>query len=193
MEHLDFTQQDALLDFTAAYLDPNADPRQQSYPTFHYPNQPHAAWQQQLSLEAAMDNEGMSHPQHHHSHSHSHSMSSQQQQQGQEQGQGQLQQPHQQQQQQQAPRKVAARIEPPATVTQQQQQQQQHAGMASLNAFAAPEVPTFQSRGAPLPDDDHDDGLFALPISPRSPEMGKSPFSFAGNETAKYLSEEGAT
>ena len=116
----------------------------------------------------------------------------QQQQQEQGQGQGQLQQPvQQQQQQQQAPRKVAARIEPPATVT--QQQQQQHAGMASLNAFAAPEVPTFQSRGAPLPDDDHDDGLFALPISPRSPEMGKSPFSFAGNETAKYLSEEGAT
>jgi hypothetical protein len=99
MDHLDFTQQDALLDFTAAYLDPNAaDPRQQSYPTFHYPNQPHAAWQQQLSLEAAMDNEGLSHPQHHHSHSHSHShsMLSQQQQQGQQQQhqQHQLQQQH---------------------------------------------------------------------------------------------------
>jgi hypothetical protein len=103
MEHLDFTQQqDALLDFTAAYLDPNADPRQQSYPTFHYPNQPHAAWQQQLSLEAAMDNEGMSHPQHHHSHSHSHSMSSQQgQQQQHQQHQGQQHQQHQQLQQHQ--------------------------------------------------------------------------------------------
>ena len=96
-----------------------------------------------------------------------------------------------QEQQPPPPRKIAARIEPPATVT--QQQQQQHAGMASLNAFAAPEVPSFQSRGAPLPEDDHDDGLFALPISPRSPEMGKSPFSFAGSETAKYLGEEGTT
>ncbi|KAJ4300909.1 hypothetical protein N0V90_002997 [Kalmusia sp. IMI 367209] len=89
---------------------------------------------------------------------------------------------------QQPTRKVAARIEPPDTVT-----QQQRAGMASLNAFAAPDVPTFESRGAPLPDDDHDDGLFALPISPRSPEMGKSPFSFAGNETAKYVTGERAS
>lgn len=97
--------------------------------------------------------------------------------------------PQQQQDQQQQPaRRLAARIEPPAAVA-----QQQHAGMASLNAFAAPDVPTFQSRGAPLPDDDHDDGLFALPISPRSPEMGKSPFSFAGSETAKYVSSERAS
>lgn len=84
----------------------------------------------------------------------------------------------------QPPRQTASRIEPPAELA-QQQQQQQHAGMASLDAVAAPEVPSFQSRGAPLPDDDHDDGLFALPISPRSPEMGKSPFSFAGSEPAK--------
>lgn len=91
-------------------------------------------------------------------------------------------------QQQQATRKVAARIEPPATVA-----QQQHGGIASLNAFAAPNAPTFQSRGAPLPDDDHDDGLFALPISPRSPEMGKSPFSFAGSESANYVSGERAS
>ena len=81
----------------------------------------------------------------------------------------------------QATRKVAA-VPPPQAVA-----QQQHPGMASLNAFAAPAAPVFESRGPPLPDDDVDDGLFALPISPRSPEMTKSPFSFAGNETAKYL------
>ncbi|KAF1965776.1 hypothetical protein BU23DRAFT_560814 [Bimuria novae-zelandiae CBS 107.79] len=94
---------------------------------------------------------------------------------------------------QQPARKVAARIEPPAMVAQQQPRAQQHAGMASLNAFAAPDLPAFQSRGAPsAEDDEHDDGLFALPISPRSPDMGKSPFSFAGSETAKYVGEERA-
>ena len=92
-------------------------------------------------------------------------------------------------QSQQPPRKVAAAIPPPSIVA---QQQQQSGGMASLNAFTSSAVgstasePIFQSRGAPLPEDDKDDGLFALPISPRSPEMGKSPFSFATGETAKY-------
>jgi hypothetical protein len=85
-------------------------------------------------------------------------------------------------------RKVAA-VPPPEVVT----QQQHSGGMASLNAFTAPSLqPVFQSRGAPLPDDDVDDGLFALPISPRSPEMTKSPFLFGGNETAKYLKSESA-
>jgi hypothetical protein len=88
----------------------------------------------------------------------------------------------------QAPRKVAA-VLPPSSVA--QQQQQHNPGMASLNAFTAPS-PVFQSRGQPLPEDDVDDGLFALPISPRSPEMTKSPFSFGGNETAKYLKGERA-
>lgn len=82
-------------------------------------------------------------------------------------------------------RKVAAHSPPPSVVA----QQQEHPGMASLNAFTAP---PFQSRGPPLPDDDKDEGLFALPISPRSPEMSKSPFSFAGNETTKYLKGERA-
>lgn len=68
MDHLDFSQQDALLDFTAAYLDPNADPRHQQYSSFHFSQQP---WQQQLSIEAAMENEGLSHSHHQHSHSHS--------------------------------------------------------------------------------------------------------------------------
>ncbi|KAF2474745.1 uncharacterized protein BDR25DRAFT_301388 [Lindgomyces ingoldianus] len=84
----------------------------------------------------------------------------------------------------QATRKLASHGPPPSVVA-----QQQLSGMASLNAVTAP---AFQSRGPPLPDDDKDDGLFALPISPRSPEMSKSPFSFAGNETAKYLKGERA-
>ncbi|KAF2176690.1 hypothetical protein K469DRAFT_722085 [Zopfia rhizophila CBS 207.26] len=90
----------------------------------------------------------------------------------------------------QVTRKLAAHGPPPSVVA-QQQEQQQLSGMASLNAFTSP-PPAFQSRGTPLPDDDNDDGLFALPISPRSPEMTKSPFSFAGNETAKYLKGERA-
>ncbi|KAF2725494.1 hypothetical protein K431DRAFT_215625 [Polychaeton citri CBS 116435] len=51
-------------------------------------------------------------------------------------------------------------------------------GMGSLNAFASAPAP------APVPavaggavDEDREDDLFALPMSPRSPEMTKSPFS----------------
>ncbi|ORX96078.1 hypothetical protein BCR34DRAFT_578888 [Clohesyomyces aquaticus] len=87
-----------------------------------------------------------------------------------------------------ATRKLAAHSPPPSVVAQQQEQARQP-GMASLDALTAP---SFQSRGSALPDDDNDDGLFALPISPRSPEMTKSPFSFGGNETAKYLKGERA-
>jgi hypothetical protein len=62
--------------------------------------------------------------------------------------------------------------------------------MASLNALSSP-APLFQSRASIIQgDDDKDDGLFASPIDPRSPEIGKSPFSFAGNDTAKYLHRE---
>ena len=63
--------------------------------------------------------------------------------------------------------------------------------MGSLNALSSP-APVFQSRGSsgPADEDDKDDGLFALPISPRSPEVGKSPFSFAVNETAPFLKKE---
>ncbi|KAF2197762.1 hypothetical protein GQ43DRAFT_350109, partial [Delitschia confertaspora ATCC 74209] len=92
----------------------------------------------------------------------------------------------------QAVKKLAAHAPPPSVIAQQQeQQQQQQSGMASLNAFTAP-APTFQSRGQAFPDDDTDEGLFALPISPRSPEMAKSPFSFGGSETGKLRKEESA-
>lgn len=93
--------------------------------------------------------------------------------------------PQQPQSQPVAPRRVAAAIPPPSIIA------QQSSGMGSLNALSGP-APTFQSRGPSAPekdDDDNDDGLFALPISPRSPEVGKSPFSFAGEDTAKYRKE----
>jgi hypothetical protein len=100
MDNLDFTQQDALLDFTAAYLDPNADPRQQQYPSFHYSLQQQQPWEQQLSLEAAMDNEGLSHPQQHHHHHHQQLQQQQQQHQHQHNSHSSQQQQSQQQQQQ---------------------------------------------------------------------------------------------
>jgi hypothetical protein len=37
------------------------------------------------------------------------------------------------------------------------------------------------------PQRDEEDELFALPLSPRSPEMLKSPFSFAADDTTRYL------
>lgn len=81
-----------------------------------------------------------------------------------------------------APRKVAVQIPPPSVIA-----RQDSTGMASLNALSSP-APIFESRGPiAVDDDDKDDGLFASPIDPRSPEIGKSPFSFAGNDTAKYL------
>ena len=91
--------------------------------------------------------------------------------------------------QQTPPRKLAAQAPPPAVLA-QQQEQHQLGGMASLNAFTSG-FASFQSRGpAPqaqqhLDEDDRDDGLFALPISPRSPDMVRSPFSFAGGEGAQ--------
>jgi hypothetical protein len=84
-----------------------------------------------------------------------------------------------------APRRVAVQVPPPSVVA-----RQDSTGMASLNALSSP-APLFQSRGPIIEgDDDKDDGLFASPIDPRSPEIGKSPFSFAGNDTAKYLHRE---
>lgn len=87
-----------------------------------------------------------------------------------------------------APRKVAAHVPPPSIVA-----QQASGGMGSLNALSGP-APIFQSRGPSIPteDDDKDEGLFALPISPRSPEVGKSPFSFGATDVTKFRTEESA-
>ncbi|KAF2753088.1 hypothetical protein EJ05DRAFT_480692, partial [Pseudovirgaria hyperparasitica] len=81
---------------------------------------------------------------------------------------------------------------PPAEIL-AQQQQQHNIGIGSLDAFAV--APAWESRGIlqyssaldDKADDDKEDGLFAVPISPRSPEMTKSPFSFARNDISKYV------
>ena len=95
--------------------------------------------------------------------------------------------PQQPAEQQPAPRKVVAQRPPESFAA---QQRHQAGGMGSLNAFASGDVGMSQS----TPDDnDDEDDLFALPMSPRSPEMTKSPFSFAAQDTIKYLKEEKAT
>ena len=104
---------------------------------------------------------------------------------------------HQQQQQKSQPpssRKVASQVPPVSLLAQQQRM-----NMASLDAFAGSsfDEKAASSGGAPTPMksakptsdthlEDREDDLFALPISPRSPEMTKSPFSFASRDTGKY-------
>ena len=61
--------------------------------------------------------------------------------------------------------------------------QQQGGGMGSLNAFADNDM-GFRSM---QPEPENADDLFALPMSPRSPEMTKSPFSFGTVDTMKYV------
>ncbi|KAK6434158.1 hypothetical protein LTR95_009658 [Oleoguttula sp. CCFEE 5521] len=65
--------------------------------------------------------------------------------------------------------------------------------MGSLNALAASSEVRFERSSAAVTGggDDTEDDLFALPMSPRSPEMAKSPFSFSTLETGKYLRQEG--
>ena len=59
--------------------------------------------------------------------------------------------------------------------------------MGSLNAFAS------GAGGFAVGDStDAEDDLFALPMSPKSPEAGKSPFSFATQDTGRYLKGEKA-
>ncbi|KAK4951878.1 hypothetical protein LTR10_009798 [Elasticomyces elasticus] len=77
----------------------------------------------------------------------------------------------------QAPQKRMAAQRPPDSFVSRQQQQ---GGMGSLNAFADNDM-GFQSMQQPEPD--KADDLFALPMSPRSPDMTKSPFSFGVVDT----------
>lgn len=79
--------------------------------------------------------------------------------------------------------------------------QQRQAGLGSLNAlgstgaaiggFTSFEETSFSRPAAPpLSSSAQDeDDLFALPMSPRSPEMTKSPFSFAASDVGRYLKE----
>jgi hypothetical protein len=76
--------------------------------------------------------------------------------------------------------------------------QQRQAGLGSLNAlgstgsgFSSFEEATFSRPVAPSHSSSaqDEDDLFALPMSPRSPEMTKSPFSFAASDVGRYLKE----
>lgn len=76
--------------------------------------------------------------------------------------------------------------------------QQRQAGLGSLNAlgstgsgFGSFEEATFSRPAAPSHSSSaqDEDDLFALPMSPRSPEMTKSPFSFAASDVGRYLKE----
>ena len=93
-------------------------------------------------------------------------------------------------QQPQRQKKITAQ-KPPSQIAQQQSQhsQQQHrsVGMTSLNAFAGSGHKTHVVVGS---DDEREDDLFALPMSPRSPDMSKSPFSFGAKDTIRYLRGE---
>jgi hypothetical protein len=76
--------------------------------------------------------------------------------------------------------------------------QQRQAGLGSLNAlgstaggFSSFEEASFSRPVAPSHSSSaqDEDDLFALPMSPRSPEMTKSPFSFAASDVGRYLKE----
>lgn len=85
------------------------------------------------------------------------------------------------------PAKRFAPAQPPASILSQQQQM---GGMGSLNSFgsmAMGAAPTPLSSAPVVQAKEDDEDLFALPISPRSPEMTKSPFSFAQQDTKRYL------
>jgi hypothetical protein len=64
------------------------------------------------------------------------------------------------------------------------------AGMSSIGAVLASQPNRAADKEQEEEDDEEDgvDKLFALPLSPRSPEMTKSPFSFAAEDTKRYLS-----
>ncbi|KAK0942678.1 hypothetical protein LTR29_005765 [Friedmanniomyces endolithicus] len=76
----------------------------------------------------------------------------------------------------QAQKRVVAQRPPDSFASRQRQE----GGMGSLNAFA--DNDTGFQRMQPS-DADKADDLFALPMSPRSPEMTKSPFSFGTVDT----------
>lgn len=69
----------------------------------------------------------------------------------------------------------------------EQQQQRSGSEVGSLNAFANNGGFYPPERGSPGQQQDDGDDLFALPMSPRSPEMSKSPFSFGTQDTGQYL------
>lgn len=71
------------------------------------------------------------------------------------------------------PRRAVVQTPPSHIVAQQAGSQGNNSGMASLDAVADG---AFTQKNAA---DDEDDDLFAVTLSPRSPDMTKSPFSFS--------------
>ncbi|KAG8630404.1 hypothetical protein KVT40_002023 [Elsinoe batatas] len=62
--------------------------------------------------------------------------------------------------------------------------QQKAVGQGSLNAITSGQT---GFTGREEREEEREDDLFALPISPRSPDMGTSPFSFAARDTVRYV------
>ena len=77
---------------------------------------------------------------------------------------------------------------PPPSVLQQQASTR---GAMSLNSLdqAVFDKPSSNSQPMPVADEDQEDDLFAVKMSPRSPDMTKSPFSFATIDTASWVKQ----
>jgi hypothetical protein len=77
------------------------------------------------------------------------------------------------------PRRAVAQT-PPSHIVAQQGGPLGSGGMASLDAVADGGFARSEEN-----DNENDDGLFAVTLSPRSPEMTTSPFSFAAKDIQK--------
>jgi hypothetical protein len=73
-------------------------------------------------------------------------------------------------------------LDPPEQLLAIQNESTSSSRMNSLDAVAGGEV-------TKVDDAETEDGLFAVKLSPRSPEMTKSPFSFAAKDTAPWLKD----
>jgi hypothetical protein len=71
---------------------------------------------------------------------------------------------------------------PPEQLLALQNQSRGSSRMNSLDAVTGGEVPKKD-------DNETEDGLFAVKLSPRSPEMTTSPFSFAPKDTSPWLKD----
>lgn len=75
-------------------------------------------------------------------------------------------------------RRFAAQRPPDSIISQHRQ-----ATMSSMDSFTA----SYTGLSSRSKNDAEEDGLFALPMSPRSPDMSKSPFSFVREDTMRYI------
>jgi hypothetical protein len=69
---------------------------------------------------------------------------------------------------------------PPGYIVAKQSDSRGGSRINSLDAVTSGDIPRKDDYGT-------EDGLFAVRLSPRSPEMTKSPFSFAAKDTAPWL------